>query len=142
MQPHSHSHLYDNIYNVLLQVMWVVVWGTCLQAGVCYPGGIVGTRSANLPLFVPPFYFLFSSPLSLPSPPSCLIPSHPLLLPNFHSSHHLITNPSSSFHPQCQETNEALINDEGVLSCDHKGYICEEAWEKGPRKFKGQLSPW
>ena len=24
----------------------------------------------------------------------------------------------------------------------HTVVICEEAWEKGPRKFKGQLSPW
>ena len=59
----------------------------------------------------PPFpSFLFHTqpppPPPLPSsPPSCLTPSHPLLLPNFHSSHHLITiftNHSGSFHPQCQ----------------------------------------
>ena len=134
MQPHS-TLTCTVIYT--LSYMWVVVRvgpervvgaavHCCLQAGVCYPGGIVATWSANFPLFVPslPLPFLLSPLSYLP-----LLPvSHPVTL----SSSLLISIPLTtsslilpalSIHSD-KRTNEALKNDEGVLSFDHNVIQC------------------
>ena len=112
---------------------WSLFIGGCISVckSVHYPAEIGATWSAWHPPFVPsltlPFLLSPLSPFPFFLSHTQPIPSSSLIsIPPTTSSPFPLIPPALTIY-SVKRTNETLMNDEGELSCDHKGYIVIES---------------